>query len=582
MKKMNGIGVSDGIALGRALLLRGGDGADRTAAPADRACRNGEKRESGGMVAVTGEPAGTSPISPEAEERRLLEAVDRAKERLDRLYAQSRAEVGEKGQTASGTPDISEIFAVHRMMLEQEDFLSGALGHIRSGSTAEDAVRRTGEELCELLRATGDDYLKNRATDVRDATDGVLAILSGRTGGVGFPDSVDRAIVCADDLTPGQTAELDRNRVIALVTAGGSANSHTAILARSRGIPAVVEAGTDFLDELAAHPDGVELAVDGQTGELIFEPDEVLRAEIERRIALQSDEQAELEALAEGECRTGSGRRILLYANVGSPEDCDRSVRERAEGIGLMRSEFLYLGRPDLPSEDEQLAAYRTLLERMDHRRVVIRTLDLGADKQAGSLGLPKEENPALGYRAIRICLDRPEIFRPQLRALYRASAYGRLAILFPMIASVWEVEEVLSVCRSVREELAAEGIAFSDSVEHGIMIETPASALLADRLAPLVDFFSVGTNDLTQYTLACDRQNGRLGRFCDPHHEAIFRLIANAADCAHRCGKWIGICGELAADVQVTGRLLELGIDELSVAPAALLRVKKAIGECR
>lgn len=552
MKKYRGKGVFSGIVIGKVSRIGGPETDD----PEEM----------------------TACADPEPELRLYHAASDRAQSRLDALYQKALAESGE---------DVAQIFAIHRMMLTDPDFTQGIEDAIRAGSRAVPAVRQTARKMAAVLTDTGDDYLKNRAADVRDAAQGLIDAIREITVPDGtapseaetavFTDRPDGQglVICADDLTPSQTVGLDRNRVLAFVTAGGSANSHTAILARSRGIPAVVDVGEEFLSDLR---DGQTVAVNGSDGEVIIDPEPALLLKLREKAAADRDHRARLESLKDVETRTADGRRVELYANIGGTADLPSALSCGAEGIGLMRSEFLFLGRLAPPDEEEQLTAYRKVVETMAGRRVVIRTLDIGADKQAGYLNLPAEDNPALGYRAIRICLDRTDLFRTQLRALYRASHYGRLAILFPMIASPWEVEEAIRICGQVRDELAAEKIPFSDAVELGIMIETPASAILADKLAPMVDFFSVGTNDLTQYTLACDRQNGRLDRYCDPHHEAILRLIGYAARCAHERGKWIGVCGELGADTTVTDKLLELGIDELSVSPASLLSVREAV----
>ncbi|MGM9681929.1 MAG: phosphoenolpyruvate--protein phosphotransferase [Eubacteriales bacterium] len=547
MKEFKGFGVYGAIAIGRVAVLT----------------EETEGRSEG--------DASGAPHSPESEEKRLGKALELAKNHLDGLYRKTLSQVGE---------EEAEIFSIHRMMLEDPDFVDGVRKKIKDGSSAESAVRGTARELADLLLATEDDYLQERSVDVRDASETLIAVLTGRNRSLSrLPEGIPDPILCADDLTPSQTAELDKDRIRAFVTAGGSSNSHTAILARSRGIPAVVALGKNFLSDIQP---GQIIAVNGYTGQVFLDPDRSILAELSEKMEQDRQKKEELRSLIGLESRTKSGKTVDLYANIGGVNDLSAAQNSSAEGIGLMRSEFLYLGRRDYPTEEEQFSAYRQVLEGMAGRRVVIRTLDIGADKQADYFGLPHEDNPALGYRAIRICLDRVDLFKTQLRALYRASVFGRLAILFPMIASVWEVEAVRKVCNQVQSELEAEGIEYSRSVELGIMIETPSSAILSDRLAGMVDFFSIGTNDLTQYTLACDRQNSRLARFCDPHHEAIFRLIETVVQNAHRQGKWVGICGELAADTKITRRLIGMGIDELSVSPAAVLNVRKAIRECQ
>lgn len=546
MKEFKGFGVYGAIAIGRVAVLT----------------EETEGRSEG--------DASGAPHSPELEEKRLCKALELAKNHLDGLYCKTKSMVGE---------EEAEIFSIHRMMLEDPDFVDGVRKKIKDGSSAESAVRGTARELADLLLATEDDYLQERSVDVRDASETLIAVLAGRNRSLSrLPDGIPDPILCADDLTPSQTAELDKDQIRAFVTAGGSSNSHTAILARSRGIPAVVALGKNFLSDIQS---GQVIAVNGYTGQVFLDPDRSILAELSEKMEQDRQKKEELRSLIGLESRTKSGKTVDLYANIGGVNDLSAAQNSSAEGIGLMRSEFLYLGRQDYPTEEEQFSAYRQVLEGMAGRRVVIRTLDIGADKQADYFGLPHEDNPALGYRAIRICLDRVDLFKTQLRALYRASVFGRLAILFPMIASVWEVEAVRRICRQVQSELDADGFGYSRSVELGIMIETPSSAILSDKLAGMVDFFSIGTNDLTQYTLACDRQNSRLARFCDPHHEAIFRLIGTVVENAHRQGKWVGICGELAADTKITQRLIGIGIDELSVSPAAVLDVRKAIREC-
>ncbi len=546
MKNFQGTGVYGAICIGQALILSG-----KEDDPAENAvCTD-----------------------PDAEFTRLRTATDRAIDRLDALYNKACAEAGE---------DTAQIFAIHKMMLTDPDFTSGVERRIREDHLrAIPAIRQTAEEMAKILTDTGDDYLKERATDVRDAANGLISALRDESDNKSAPsvgggaDSIENPVICAADLTPSQTVGLDKDKIRAFVTAGGSRNSHTAILARSRGIPAVVAVGDGFLADLH---EGQTVAVNGYTGEVIIDPDPETLLLLRDQAAADRARRERLQSLKGVETRTADGRRIELYANIGGPSDLPAVLDSTAEGIGLMRSEFLFLGRSSLPDEETQFEAYKKVVETMAGGRVVIRTLDIGADKQADYLGLPKEENPALGYRAIRICLDRTDLFRTQLRALYRASHFGRLAILFPMITSVWEVEEVIRLCGQVRDELTTEGIPVGGGVELGIMIETPASAILADKLAPLVDFFSVGTNDLTQYTLACDRQSEHLERYCAPHHEAILRLIGYAAKCIHERGKWIGVCGELAADTSITAKLLELGVDELSVSPAAVLAVREAV----
>ena len=387
-------------------------------------------------------------------------------------------------------------------------------------------------------------------------------------------DSDEPVILAADDLAPSETLQMDKSKILAFITQGGSDNSHTAILARTMGIPAVCGAGDALQESLG----GKTAYIDGESGQLIVEPDADTLSALNEKIAQQQELKALLQTMKGQEDVTLDGRKLMLYCNIGSPEDVAGVLENDGQGIGLFRSEFLYLQSDTYPSEDAQFEAYRTVAAAMNGKRVVIRTLDIGADKQVGYFNMAHEENPALGVRAIRICLNRPEIFRTQLRALYRASVYGKIAIMFPMITSVWEVEACKNLCQSVMDELKAEGIPYNPDTELGIMIETPASVFVADELAQMVDFFSVGTNDLTQYTLACDRQANDLGKFFDPHHPALLRAIKMAADAAHKAGIWIGICGELGADISMLPTFLAMGIDELSVSPAAVLPVRAAL----
>jgi phosphotransferase system enzyme I (PtsI) len=397
--------------------------------------------------------------------------------------------------------------------------------------------------------------------------------MSGASTGGAVGD--DKVIICADDLAPSETVSLDKDKVLAFVTAYGSSNSHTAILARNMNIPAVIGVGEEFLKAIK---DGDTAAVDGYSGEIFLDPDEPTLEAVRKKQNTDLEKKKLLQELRGKENITLDGTRVNIFANIGGVENIGAVLLNDAGGIGLFRSEFLYLENDDFPTEDQQFAAYKKVLESMAGRKVIIRTLDIGADKQADYFNLDKEENPALGLRAIRICLTRPEIFKTQLRALYRASVFGKLGIMFPMITSTTEIEEILAICDEVKAELGNEGISYADNIEIGIMIETPAAAVISDRLAPLVDFFSVGTNDLTQYTLACDRQNPKLERFCDTHHEAILRLIEMSAENAHKHGAWIGICGELAADTTLTERFLRMGIDELSVSPTFVLKLRDTV----
>lgn len=499
-----------------------------------------------------------------AELERFRAARETAKEQLAKLYDKALAEAGE---------DAAMLFEAHQMMLDDLDFVESIEGMIENDRVnAEAAVSDTGAQFAEMFAAMDDSYMQARAADIRDIAARVVGILTGE-GESGIVSDVP-CIVAADDLAPSETVQLDKALILGFITAGGSANSHTAILARTMGIPAIIGAG----DALQSEMEGKYAIIDGQTGEAVVEPDD---AERERLLKKQAKEKALKELLDQLKGKpnvTKDGRNVMVYCNIGSPADIDAVLQNDGGGIGLFRSEFLYLQGSDYPTEDEQFKAYKTVAERMGGRRVIIRTLDIGADKQADYFHLDKEENPAMGLRAIRICLTRPEVFRTQLRALYRASAYGKIAIMFPMITSVWEVQEIKRICRNIRAELAEEGVPMADKVELGIMIETPAAVMMSAELAREVDFFSVGTNDLTQYTLAVDRQGVGLDRFFDAHHPAVLRMLRMAAENAHKAGIWIGICGELGADAELTETFLSMGIDELSVSPSAVLPLRSAI----
>lgn len=499
------------------------------------------------------------------ERTRLKDAREAAKVQLQAIY---------KGTLETVDRDSAQIFETHMMMLDDDYYYDSIDKIIESQSVnAEYAVAVTADNFAEIFDEMEDNYLKARAADVRDVSNRLIAILRGDTSM--WRELGEKVIVCASDLTPSEAVALDRDKVLAFVTARGSITSHSAILARGMGIPAVVGVGDAFLAQIG---DGSQVIVDGETGEIIIDPDEETRVSFLIRQQAYEEKKRLLRKLKGKENITLDGTRIHIHANAGGVEDIGAVLTNDAEGIGLFRSEFLYLESSDYPTEERQLAVYKRVLESMAGRKVIIRTLDIGADKQADYFGLKKEENPALGYRAIRICLTRPEIFRTQLRALYRASAYGNLGIMFPMIISVAELERTLDMCQEVKEELRSQNISFTEDVELGIMIETPAAAIISDRLAPMVDFFSVGTNDLTQYTLACDRQNPDMEAFVDPHHEAVLRLIRMSAENAHRYGAWVGICGELAADTTLTEAFLRMGIDELSVAPSCVLKVRDAV----
>ena len=500
---------------------------------------------------------------PEAEIERFEEARQKACSQLDVLYEKAVKEAGE---------EQAMIFDVHRIMLDDGDYLDAIREEIRStGVNAAYAVNVTGERFAQMFASMDDDYMKARSADVLDISRRVSGILAG-AGEEGIV-SDEPVILLADDLAPSETVQIDKSRILALVTREGSTNSHTAILARSMNIPALVQTDVELKEEYHGKP----AVVDGFEGALYIEPQEDLLAGLLRKKEEADRARAELEMLKGLDNVTSDGRRIDVYANIGSVEDVDRALEADAGGIGLFRSEFIYLGRNDFPSEEEQFEIYREVLSRMGGKKVVIRTLDIGADKQADYFELPKEENPAMGYRAIRICLTRQEIFRTQLRAIWRASIYGTAAVMFPMIISVKEIRKIREIVEDVKRELAAEGIPFGN-VETGIMVETPAAAVISDELAKEVEFFSIGTNDLTQYTLAIDRQNQRLESFYDAHHEAVLRLIGMTVKNAHAAGIWCGICGELGADTSLTETFLNMGVDELSVSPSSVLGVRKAV----
>lgn len=537
MKKYSGKGVYGAVAIGKISVFRKNDAAVTRTHVSDTA----------------------------AEKQRVARAKEAAAAQLQSIYEKALKEVGETN---------AQIFEIHMMMLEDEDYNESIENIIDTQSVnAEYAVAVTADNFAQMFSSMEDAYMQARAADVRDISNRLIAVLSGaESTGVQSSDSM---IVCAEDLAPSETVSLDKDKVLAFVTAHGSSNSHTAILARNMNIPAVIGVGSGFLSEITA---GQTAIVDGYTGDIYVDPDEATIAEYTKKRAADEEKKRLLQELKGKENVTRDGRKINIYANISGVDNIGAVLLNDAGGIGLFRSEFLYLGNSDFPTEDQQFQAYKRVLESMAGKKVIIRTMDIGADKQVDYFGLKKEENPALGYRAIRICLTRPEIFRTQLRALFRASVYGNLGIMFPMITSVWEVEKILSICEDVKSELNAEGIAYSDKVELGIMIETPAAALISDKLAPLVDFFSVGTNDLTQYTLACDRQNPDIEQFIDTHHEAILRLIEMSAENAHKHGAWIGICGELAADTSLTAEFLRMEIDELSVSPSFVLKVREAV----
>ena len=499
---------------------------------------------------------------------RVESAKAKTLEQLQSIYEKALKEVGETN---------AQIFEIHMMMLEDDDYNDSIVNIIENQKVnAEYAVAVTADNFADMFSSMDDSYMQARAADVRDISDRIIANLTGV--GSDNVELYDKMIVCAEDLAPSETVSLDKDKVVAFVTVHGSSNSHTAILARNMNIPAVIGVGDEFLEKVN---DGDEAFVDGFTGEIFVNPDAETREKLVARQQSEDEKKRLLQELKGKENITEDGKRINIFANIGSVDNIGAVLLNDAGGIGLFRSEFLYLENSDYPTEEQQFLAYKRVLESMAGKKVIIRTLDIGADKQVDYFGMNKEENPALGYRAIRICLTRPEIFKVQLRALYRASVFGNLGIMFPMITSVREVEQILTICDEVKKELSEQGITYSKTIEVGIMIETPAAAIISDKLAPLVDFFSVGTNDLTQYTLACDRQNPDIEAFCDTHHEAILRLIEMAAENAHKNGIWIGICGELAADTSLTETFLRMGIDELSVSPSFVLKVRDTVRHC-
>ena len=500
----------------------------------------------------------------EAEVARFQKARQEAIAQLAALYDKAVIDVGK---------DNAAIFEIHQMMLEDLDYIESVEGIIRTQSVnAEYAVQATAANFAEIFSSMEDDYMRARAADVKDISNKVLGCLGQDNSS--WEKGEGKYILAADDLAPSETVQLDKSRVLGFVTAAGSVNSHTAILARTIGIPAVVSTGTSIADTY----DGKMVAVDGYTGEVFVDPDAETIARIEAKIEQDKQHKKLLEELKGKKSITGSGQQVHVYANIGSTGDLASVLANDAEGVGLFRSEFLYLESDDYPTEEQQFEKYKLAAETMAGKRVIIRTLDIGADKQAGYFDLPKEENPALGYRAIRICLERPQLFATQLRAICRASAYGKVAVMFPMIISVDEVRRARAVLREVQAELKYAGVPFDTKMEVGIMIETPAAALIAQDLAKEVDFFSIGTNDLSQYTLAIDRQNQNLEQFFDAHHPAIMRLIEMTVQGAHAAGIWCGVCGELGADLSLTEAFVRMGMDELSVSPASILPLRKKI----
>ncbi len=500
----------------------------------------------------------------DAEWHRFKGAQTGAIEQLGDLAEKARAEAGD---------EAAMLFETHQMMVEDLDYEEAIEQRITEEKlNAEAAIADTAEQFAAMFEAMDDTYMQARAADVKDVSRRLLDILAGNVaGGIASDEPV---VLAADDLAPSETVQLDKSKILGFITAGGSGSSHTAILARTMGIPAIVGVGGALKPEYA----GRQVILDGATGNVVIDPDDMTRDKLMKKREEQLRLQRLLETLKGQPNVTKDGKSIRIYCNIGSPEDVHAVQVNDGGGIGLFRSEFLYLNCEDYPTEDQQFQAYKQVLADMDGKEVIIRTLDIGADKQIGYFNLPQEDNPAMGMRALRICLTRPEVFRTQLRALYRASAFGKLRIMFPMVTNIWEVREAKRLCEEVKRDLKQEGIPYGEDVEIGIMIETPAAVILSDRLAKEVDFFSVGTNDLTQYTLACDRQNNDLGRFFDPHHPAVLRMLKMVADNAHKNGIWVGICGELGADLTLTETFLAIGIDELSVSPRAVLPLRNAV----
>ena len=504
---------------------------------------------------------------PDAEAKRVTEAVAKSQEQLGRLYDKAVKEVGEAS---------AAIFEVHQMMIEDEDYLEAIQNMIQTEQVnAEYAVAVTGDNFAEMFAAMDDDYMKARSADIKDISERLVRNLSGQEDT--DLSSIEPSVIVADDLSPSETVQMDKDKILAFVTVHGSTNSHTAILARMMNIPALIGVSMD-LDELHT---GMTAVVDGFQGQVIFEPDEDVKSETVTRMQEEEEKVKLLQELKGKENITLDGHKINIYANIGSVGDIGYVMENDAGGIGLFRSEFLYLGRNDFPTEEEQFQAYKQAVQMMAGKKVIIRTLDIGADKQVDYFNLGNEDNPAMGYRAIRICLKQPDIFKTQLRALLRAAVYGNLSIMYPMITSTEEVKRIYEIVAEVEEELKAQEIQYKIP-EQGIMIETPAAVMISDRLAEMVDFFSIGTNDLTQYTLAIDRQNEKLDDFYNPHHEAILRMIQMVVDNAHKCGKWAGICGELGADATLTEQFVRMGLDELSVAPSMVLKLRKIVREMK
>ncbi len=536
MKRYSGKSVLNGIAIGKIYLYQ----------------KKSYQTEKKAVTDVAG------------EKQRFEEAIKIAEKQLAALFEDAVKSTGQ-GQAA--------IFDIHKMMLADEDYLTAVTDTIEEGWNAEYAVDMAEKHFGAIFASMDDEYMKARAADIKDVSMRLLAILTGE--GMEEIETDEPVIVVADDLSPSETIKMDKSKILAFVTAKGSANSHTAILARSMNIPSLVNTPI----ELTAEMDGKMAVVDGMSGELLVEPEDTVLDEYRKRREKWLHEQEELKLLKGKENMTKDGRKIDIFANIGNVEDAEAALEADAGGIGLFRSEFLYLGKDRLPTEEEQFESYKAVLKKMKDKKVVIRTLDIGADKKVDYLGLEAEDNPALGYRAIRICLDKTDIFRTQLRAIYRASAYGNVALMFPLIVSVAEIRQAKTIAMDVQKELREQGQKIG-KVELGIMIETPAAAVISDELAKEVDFFSIGTNDLTQYTLAVDRQNPKLENVCDSYHPAVLKLIEMTVKNAHKAGIWVGICGELAADTNMTRIFVDMGVDELSVSPALVLKVRKTVQE--
>lgn len=501
----------------------------------------------------------------EAEKKRYREAVQTAITELQGLYDKALKEVGEAN---------AAIFEMHQMMLEDEDFTESVENIIDSQSVnAEYAVASTGDNFAQMFASMDDEYMRGRAADVKDISERLVSVLNGASRQQ--MDADEPVIVMAGDLAPSETVQMDKDKVLSFVTTQGSVNSHTAILARTMSIPALI--GVDM--PLDAELEGKFAIVDGDNGTVYIDPSEDVLAQMQEKKEQAEEKKQLLQQLKGKETITKDGKKIKLYANIGNSKDLAMVLQNDAEGIGLFRSEFLYLEKEDYPTENEQFMVYKMVAETMAGKQVIIRTLDIGADKQCDYFNMDPEDNPALGYRAIRICLTRPEVFKTQLRALYRASAFGNISIMYPMITSVWEVKQIKKIVEEVKEELRAQNIEFGE-VAQGIMIETPAAVMISRELAKEVDFFSIGTNDLTQYTLAIDRQNPKLDDFYDAHHPAVLEMIRMVAQNAHAEGIWAGICGELGADLELTEQFLQMGIDELSVSPGRILPIRKIVRE--